>query len=107
MKDIYALFRHSLAGLRCCSPRPSLLGVAYPLLVTGVAQVAAPWRANGSLVTASGDHTTDADEAVGSALIGQLGRRPGASSSRDRRPPETATTRCRLRLQPRPGGRPT
>ena len=49
-----------------------VLGVAYPLLVTGVAQVVAPWRAHGSLVTATGAHTTDPDEAVGSALLGQL-----------------------------------
>ena len=42
-----------------------LLGVAYPLAVTGVAQVAFPDQANGSLVR-------NADGAVvGSALIGQ------------------------------------
>ncbi len=72
MKDLYALFRQSLAGLRLLLAATLLLGVAYPLLVTGVAQVVAPWRAHGSLVTATGEHTTDADEAVGSELIGQL-----------------------------------
>ena len=72
MKDLYALFRQSLAGLRLLLAATLLVGVAYPLLVTGVAQVVAPWRAHGSLVTASGEHTTDADEAVGSELIGQL-----------------------------------
>jgi len=42
-----------------------LLGVAYPLAVTGLAQVAMPWQANGSMLkTASG-------EVVGSKLIGQ------------------------------------
>jgi K+-transporting ATPase ATPase C chain len=42
-----------------------LLGVAYPLAVTGVAQAAFPAQANGSLIR-------DADGAVvGSALIGQ------------------------------------
>lgn len=42
-----------------------LLGVAYPLAVTGVAQAAFPSQANGSLVK-------DADgKVVGSALVGQ------------------------------------
>jgi K+-transporting ATPase ATPase C chain len=43
-----------------------LLGVGYPLLVTGVAQLAFPWQSNGSLVRdpASG-------RLVGSALIAQ------------------------------------
>lgn len=41
-----------------------ITGVAYPLLVTGVAQVAFPHTANGSIVTVDG-------KAVGSSLIGQ------------------------------------
>jgi K+-transporting ATPase ATPase C chain len=41
-----------------------LTGVAYPLAVTGVAQVAFPGRADGSLVERDGD-------AVGSRLLGQ------------------------------------
>ena len=72
MLDIYSLFRFSLAGLRMLVAATLLLGVAYPLVVLGVAQVIAPWQANGSLVTASGDRTTDPEEAVGSALLGQL-----------------------------------
>lgn len=72
MKDLYALFRQSLAGLRLLLAATLLLGVAYPLLVTGVAQVVAPWRTHGSLVTATGAHTTDPAEAVGSELIGQV-----------------------------------
>lgn len=39
-------------------------GVAYPLLVTGVAQVAFPWQAEGSVIERDG-------RAVGSALLGQ------------------------------------
>jgi K+-transporting ATPase ATPase C chain len=72
MKDIYSLFRFSLAGLRVLVASTLLLGVAYPLVVFGIAQVAAPWKANGSLVTATGAHTEDPDKAVGSAIIGQL-----------------------------------
>jgi K+-transporting ATPase ATPase C chain len=41
-----------------------LTGVVYPLLVTGLAQILFPARANGSLVTRDG-------KAVGSTLIGQ------------------------------------
>ena len=71
MKDLYALFRQSLAGLRMLIAATLLLGLVYPLVVTGVAAVAAPWRANGSLVTATGAHTNDASDAVGSQLLGQ------------------------------------
>lgn len=42
-----------------------LLGVAYPFAITGVAQVAFPWQADGSLIR-------NADgQVIGSALIGQ------------------------------------
>jgi K+-transporting ATPase ATPase C chain len=41
-----------------------LLGVAYPLVVTGIAQVGFPGRANGSKITVNG-------RVVGSRLIGQ------------------------------------
>lgn len=41
-----------------------LLGLAYPLLITGVAQVAMPASANGSLIR-------QGDKVIGSKLIGQ------------------------------------
>lgn len=71
MNDLLALARQSLAGLRVLVAATLLLGVAYPLLVLGAARVAAPWQADGSLVTATGERTTDAGAAVGSALLGQ------------------------------------
>ena len=76
MKDLYALFRHTLAGLRVLVAATVVLGVAYPLLVTGIAQGLLPWRADGSLVRADGSHTTDPAAAVGSAIVGQTNRDP-------------------------------
>jgi K+-transporting ATPase ATPase C chain len=72
MDTLYALYRHSLAGLRVMIGATLLLGVLYPLAVLGVAQVTMPWQARGSLVTATGGHTTDPAQAVGSALLGQV-----------------------------------
>ena len=46
-----------------------LLGIAYPLLITGICQVAFPRQANGSLVAQNG-------MAIGSRLIGQNYSKP-------------------------------
>lgn len=71
MTDLLHLFRQSLAGLRLMVAATLLLGLAYPLVMTGFAAVASPWQARGSLVTSTGAHTTDPSEAVGSELLGQ------------------------------------
>jgi K+-transporting ATPase ATPase C chain len=52
-----------------------LTGLAYPLIVTGAAQVLFPWRANGSTVSAQG-------RVVGSELIGQGFKSPVYFQSR-------------------------
>jgi potassium-transporting ATPase KdpC subunit len=56
-KDLFVAVRMTLATL-------VLTGLVYPLVVTGLAQVLFPWRANGSAVSAQG-------RVVGSELIGQ------------------------------------
>ena len=52
-----------------------LLGIVYPFVVTGLAQVLFPRQANGSLITANG-------KIVGSQLIGQPFSSPGYFRSR-------------------------
>ena len=52
-----------------------LLGIAYPLLVTGLAQALFPAKANGQLITRNG-------EAIGSAIVGQPFSGPGYFHSR-------------------------
>ncbi|RJK97573.1 potassium-transporting ATPase subunit KdpC [Vallicoccus soli] len=59
-----ALGRQSLAGLRVLLLLTVLLGVAYPLAVTAVAQVAFPRQAHGSMIELDG-------RTVGSSLVGQ------------------------------------
>jgi len=58
------LLRQFLAGLRLLLVLTVLVGLAYPLLVLGIGQVAFHSRANGSLISADG-------RPVGSALLGQ------------------------------------
>ncbi|MBJ7356603.1 K(+)-transporting ATPase subunit C [Nocardioides sp.] len=77
MKDLYALFRQSLAGLRLMMLFTVVLGLLYPAAVWAAGSAVSPWHARGSLVTASGERTNDPEEAVGSAIIGQLVEDPG------------------------------
>lgn len=57
-------FAQILPSLRMLLVLSVLTGVAYPLLVTGIAQVAFPGPANGSLIVAGG-------KTEGSTLVGQ------------------------------------
>lgn len=59
-----ALVRQHLAAVRALVVLTVLLGVVYPLALTGIAQLIAPGRADGSLVSRGG-------RLVGSTLIGQ------------------------------------
>jgi len=67
--------RQLLSALVVAAVMTVVLGLAYPLLVTGVAQVAFPNRADGSLVRLDG-------RVVGSRLIGQSFSSPGYFHSR-------------------------
>jgi potassium-transporting ATPase KdpC subunit len=67
--------RQLLAGVRMLLVLTVVLGLAYPLLVTGIAQLTMPSRANGSLMSMDGD-------VVGSALIGQAFEGPEWFQSR-------------------------
>ena len=64
---MFALVRPAVVSLGLFTV---LLGLAYPLAVTGLAQAAFPGQANGSLVRSGGT-------VVGSALIGQTFAAPG------------------------------
>lgn len=60
----FDFLRQTTAGLRVLLVLTVLLGLAYPLAVTGVAQVVSPGTANGSQVTSGG-------RVVGSSLLAQ------------------------------------
>lgn len=55
--------RHYWVAIRAMAIITVVLGVVYPLIITGVGQLAFPWQANGSQLQARGT--------IGSALIGQ------------------------------------
>jgi K+-transporting ATPase ATPase C chain len=56
--------RQHLAALRALLVLTVIVGIAYPLVITGIAQIVMPGRANGSLVEHAGSP-------VGSSLLGQ------------------------------------
>jgi K+-transporting ATPase ATPase C chain len=58
------MFAQFMPALRMLVVLTLLTGVAYPLVVTGIAQLAFPYAANGSLIVADG-------KAEGSELVGQ------------------------------------
>ena len=63
------MWKELLPGLRIKLFMTMLLGVAYPLAITGICQIAFPHRANGSLITSGG-------KVIGSELIGQNFTKP-------------------------------
>ena len=58
------MFAQFIPALRMLVVLSALTGIAYPCLVTGIAQVAFPRAANGSLIVDNG-------KALGSSLVGQ------------------------------------
>lgn len=57
-------FRHYWVAIRAMVVLTVVLGLAYPLAITGIGQLVLPAQANGSVLTVDG-------KPVGSALIGQ------------------------------------
>ncbi|MGE0435273.1 MAG: potassium-transporting ATPase subunit KdpC [Planctomycetota bacterium] len=64
------MIRELLTSVRLLVVVTLLVGVVYPLLVTGIAQVVWPNEANGSLIAGAGDTP------AGSALVGQSFSQP-------------------------------
>ena len=64
-----------VVALRMTAATLLLTGLAYPLIVTAIAQVVFPWRANGSVVS-------DGGRVVGSELIAQGFESPAYFQSR-------------------------
>jgi K+-transporting ATPase ATPase C chain len=54
-----------------------LLGIVYPLVITGIAQLVFPFRANGSLIEKSEVQSPRSRVTIGSLLIGQSFSSPG------------------------------
>ena len=63
------MWKEILPGLRIKIFMTVLLGVVYPLAMTGISQVLFPKQANGSLITAGG-------KVIGSEIIGQSFTKP-------------------------------
>src|SRR5580698_10684994 len=63
------MWQQILPGLRIKLFMTILLGVVYPLAMTGISQVLFPHQANGSLITSG-------DKVIGSELIGQNFSKP-------------------------------
>ena len=63
------MWQQLLPGLRIKLLMTVLLGVVYPLVMTGISQVLFPFKSNGSLITSGGN-------VIGSELIGQNFARP-------------------------------
>lgn len=63
------MWQQILPGIRIKIFMTIVLGVLYPLAITGVSQVLFPHQANGSLITANG-------KVIGSELIGQNFSKP-------------------------------
>ncbi|GAB3579180.1 potassium-transporting ATPase subunit KdpC [Leifsonia lichenia] len=64
MNGLRGAWRHYWVAIRAMIVLTVTLGIVYPLVLTGVGQLALPVQANGSLVSSEG-------KTVGSALIGQ------------------------------------
>src|SRR5215831_19006384 len=69
------LVRHTVTALLMTIVTTILLGLVYPLVITGLAQVLFPDKANGQLITRDGRN-------VGSRLIGQAFSSPKYFHSR-------------------------
>src|SRR3984885_14604813 len=63
------MWKEILPGLRIKIFMTVVLGVVYPLAMTGISQVMFPKQANGSLITAGG-------KVIGSEIIGQSFTKP-------------------------------
>ena len=63
------MWQQILPGLRIKIFLTVVLGVVYPLVMTGIAQALFPHQANGSLITAGG-------KVIGSEIIGQNFTKP-------------------------------